>query len=114
MQGMYIFLTALWALVDIKSFMIITGPKTDIWLVKTVAVSLISISLFFILSSAKSEDPAVSFAAFVFSFGFGYLDFFYSMNNTIRWVYAIDGIIESLFGLLWLYFIFSGKKENRK
>ena len=112
MQGMYIFLTALWALVDIKSFMIITGPKTDIWLVKTVAVSLISISLFFILSSAKSEDPAVSFTAFAFSFGFAYIDFFYSLNRTIRWVYAIDGVIETLFGLLWLYFLFSGLRRK--
>jgi len=112
LQGIYILLTALWALADIKSFMFITGPKTDIWLVKTVAVSLISISLFFLLSSTKREERAVSFIAFVFSFGFAYIDFFYSLNKTIRWVYAIDGIVETLFGLLWLYFLFSGSKKN--
>lgn len=112
LQGMYIFVTALWALVDIKSFMIITGPKTDIWLVKTVAVLLISISMFFLMSSAKSEDLRVCFTAFVLSFGLAYIDFFYSLNKTIRWVYALDGIIEILFGLLWLYFLFSALRPK--
>jgi hypothetical protein len=115
LQGMYIFLTALWPIVDINSFMVITGPKTDTWLVKTVAVSLICVSLFFLLSSPKSEDLVVTFIACIFSFGFAYIDFFYSLNKTIRWVYAIDGIIEILFGILWLYFLFSGlSKQNNQ
>ena len=111
-QGMYIFLTAVWPLVDIKSFMLITGPKTDIWLVKTVAVSLICISLLFLLSSRMGEELRVSFTAFVFSFGFAYIDFYYTLNNTIKWVYALDGIVESLFGLLWLYFLFTRAKGS--
>ena len=34
-QGAYYALTALWALVHVRSFQAITGPKTDLWLVKT-------------------------------------------------------------------------------
>ena len=109
-QGMYVLLTAVWALVDIQSFMFITGPKTDVWLVRTVAVLLICISLFFLLSSKKSEEPRVTLTALVFSFGLAYIDFYYTLNNTIRWVYALDGIVESMFGLLWLYFLFSPRK----
>ena len=109
-QGMYVLLTAVWALVDIQSFMVITGPKTDVWLVRTVAVLLICISLFFLMSSKKSEEPRVTLTALVFSFGLAYIDFYYTLNNTIRWVYALDGIVESMFGLLWLYFLFSPRK----
>lgn len=47
-QGIYTLLTALWALVDIKSFMEVTGPKTDVWLVKTVAVVLLPIAVCFL------------------------------------------------------------------
>ena len=110
-QGMYVLLTAVWALADIQSFMFITGPKTDVWLVRTVAVLLICISLFFLLSSKKSEEPRVTLTALVFSFGLAYIDFYYTLNNTIRWVYALDGIVESMFGLLWLYFLFSPRKR---
>ena len=67
-QGMYVLLTAVWALVDIQSFMFITGPKTDVWLVRTVAVLLICISLFFLMSSKKSEEPRVTLTALVFFF----------------------------------------------
>ena len=111
-QGMYVLLTAVWALADIQSFMFITGPKTDVWLVRTVAVLLICISLFFLLSSKKSEEPRVTLTALVFSFGLAYIDFYYTLNNTIRWVYALDGIVESMFGLLWLYFLFSPRKGS--
>ena len=105
-------LTAVWALVDIQSFMVITGPKTDVWLVRTVAVLLICISLFFLLSSKKSEESRITLTALVFSFGLAYIDFYYTLNNTIRWVYALDGIVESMFGLLWLYFLFSPRKGS--
>ena len=37
LQGAYFGLTAAWALVHIDSFMRVTGAKTDVWLVKTVA-----------------------------------------------------------------------------
>ena len=111
-QGMYVLLTAVWALADIQSFMFITGPKTDVWLVRTVAVLLICISLFFLLSSKKSEEPRVTLTALVFSFGLAYIDFYYTLTNTIRWVYALDGIVESMFGLLWLYFLFSPRKGS--
>jgi hypothetical protein len=37
-QGWFYVLTGLWAIVDIGSFQAVTGPKTDLWLVKTVGV----------------------------------------------------------------------------
>lgn len=44
-QGAYTSLTALWGLIDIDSFMAVTGPKNDIWLVKTVSVVLLAIGI---------------------------------------------------------------------
>ena len=37
-QGLFYFLTGVWALVSIDTFQKVTGPKTDLWLVKTVGV----------------------------------------------------------------------------
>jgi hypothetical protein len=56
-QTLYYFITAAWALVDIKSFMEITGPKTDIRLVKTVSVLLLAISLCFLANLFVKTNP---------------------------------------------------------
>ncbi|MFS6749762.1 hypothetical protein, partial [Staphylococcus aureus] len=35
-QGAYFLVTGIWPLISIRTFMRVTGPKTDLWLVKTV------------------------------------------------------------------------------
>lgn len=37
-QGLYYIITGLWPLLHMPSFLRITGPKTDLWLVRTVAI----------------------------------------------------------------------------
>jgi hypothetical protein len=37
-QGVYYLLTGVWPLPSIGSFQRVTGPKTDLWLVRTVGV----------------------------------------------------------------------------
>jgi hypothetical protein len=103
-QGFYTFITALWAIIDIDSFMKITGPKTDIWLVKTVSIVLVAVGLT-LLSHLKEPDepvlPAIVLGC-ITSAGLAFIDFFYSSKNTISFVYATDGIIEVAFFLGWM------------
>lgn len=44
-QALYFFLTGIWPLVHLKSFMAITGEKTDIWLVHMVGLLAMSIGI---------------------------------------------------------------------
>lgn len=44
-QGAYYLLTGLWAVIDIDSFMLVTGPKDDVWLVKMVGLLAASAAL---------------------------------------------------------------------
>ena len=39
-QGIYFLITGMWPLLSMKTFLLITGPKTDLWLVKTVGLIL--------------------------------------------------------------------------
>src|SRR5690606_8858345 len=55
-QGIYTLITAVWPIADIDSFMEVTGPKTDVWLVKTVAAILIPVGLCFIFASKVKRD----------------------------------------------------------
>jgi hypothetical protein len=103
-QGFYTFITALWAIIDIDSFMEITGPKTDIWLVKTVSIVLVAVGLT-LLAHLKEPDqpvlPAILLGC-ITSAGLAFIDFFYSARNTISFVYAIDGMIEVAFFIGWM------------
>src|SRR5687767_8602452 len=52
-QGVYFVLTGLWSLVSIETFMLVTGHKTDIWLVKTVGVLVLAIGSTLLLAARR-------------------------------------------------------------
>jgi|GEM_PF-634786 len=102
-QGVYYLMSGLWPLADIESFMDVTGPKTDIWLVKTVGILLLPVSaslLSYIYDGQKARFPA-----FVLGAGsaaaFACVDFYYSGRGIISDVYAADGLVQIVFLLLW-------------
>jgi hypothetical protein len=101
-QGSYTFLTAIWPIVHINSFMWISGYKHDVWLVKTVGVCLMAISVCLLTSifSKGSILPIAALALFT-AVGLAYVDFYYALNNVIRNIYMADGVVEILFVLLW-------------
>ena len=105
-QGVYALLTALWGLIDINSFMLVTGPKTDIWLVKTVSVLLVAITTGFFSALFLNLPPLpVCLLGSTTAAGLAFIDFYYTANGTIKWVYAVDGVAELLFFLTWMYLI---------
>src|SRR4051812_41755206 len=56
-QGAYYLATGVWGLVNLRTFMLVTGPKTDTWLVKSVSVLVGFIGLGLIVH-AKRAEPA--------------------------------------------------------
>lgn len=112
-QTIYYLITALWALIHIRSFMEVTGPKTDVWLVKTVAVLLLAISLSFITAFllTKINIPVVTLAitcCLVLLF----IDCYYVWNGTISRIYLLDALAEVFLLILWVIVI--AKHNKRK
>lgn len=105
-QTSYYFLTALWGIIDINSFMAVTGPKTDVWLVKTVSVLLLAISFSFLsaLFSKTNEWPTIFLAAGC-CISFAFIDFYYSAKGTISAIYSLDGIVQLILLAGWLIVI---------
>ncbi len=103
MQGIYTMLTALWPIIDIESFMRISGYKIDIWLVKTVSVLLLAISVSMLSTIfLKAPNYPVFLLALISAAGLAYVDFYYAFGERISKVYLADGIIEILFVLGWI------------
>jgi len=113
-QGLYWLLTGSWGIIDIDSFMRITGPKTDIWLVKTVSVLIVVISLS-LLSAVKSKQQTMPVILLAISscMGLAGIDFYYSLNNIISPVYLLDGVAEILFIIAWIVVLLTTKNKRQ-
>ncbi|HYF70331.1 MAG TPA: hypothetical protein VD884_19465 [Ohtaekwangia sp.] len=111
-QGGYTLLTAIWPLVDIESFMMVTGYKTDIWLVKTVGALLIPIALCMGMHVMIETDPRpVIVLSMSTAVAFIAVDFYYALNDVIADIYLADGIIETIFLLTWIYIVAFKRKS---
>jgi hypothetical protein len=114
-QSSYIFVTAIWPIIDIESFMYVTGPKTDIWLVKTVGALLIPVSLSMVSHFRTNGEkfPALILGAGTAS-AFICVDLYYALSDVISDIYLIDAALEVFFLCLWIYLGLSGKTDSHK
>ncbi len=94
-QGAYFLVTGIWPLLSIRTFQKITGPKHDLWLVKTVGVLVGVIGLVITLSGVRGRATtgerllAVGSAA-----GLAAIDVVYVLRGRILPVYLLDALLE--------------------
>lgn len=101
-QGAYYALTGLWPLVSIRTFMRVTGPKTDLWLVKTVGLLVLAIGGALICSAARGEpQPETIVLAAGSALALAGVDVVYSVRRVISFIYLADAAAEA--ALLWLW-----------
>jgi hypothetical protein len=114
-QACYYFLTALWPIVHIESFMDVTGYKIDQWLVKTVGALLIPVSLTLgsYLFIKTDKGPAIILGGGC-AIAFSCIDFYYTLSGTISSVYLLDGVLELFLLLGWINVTFGYLKQSTK
>jgi hypothetical protein len=101
-QGAYFALTGLWPLVSIGTFMKVTGPKTDVWLVKTVGVIVLAIGAVLLVAGARNAvTPEIYLLAIASAAGLAGIDVFYVTKRTIDRIYLIDAGAEVALIALW-------------
>lgn len=93
----YYFVTGIWPLLHIESFIWITGPKQDLWLVRTVALLIIIISLS-LLSGQLRKRPSIE--TFTLAFGTALsliiIDVWYVVAGVISPIYLLDALVEAI------------------
>ena len=96
LQGSYYLITGLWAIVHIESFQKITGPKTDLWLVKTVGLLLAVIGAGLLLAASRQQfEPAVVLIAMGSAAALIAIELVYVAKRTISRIYLLDAAIEA-------------------
>ena len=97
-QGGYYVLAGLWALVSIRTFQIVTGPKIDLWLVRTVAVLTLVIGAAVLLAWRRNRLlPETAVVAIGAALGYAVIDVVYALGGRISPVYLLDAVLELAF-----------------
>jgi hypothetical protein len=101
--SIYFIITGIWPLISIRTFMKVTGPKADIWLVRTVGLLVTAIGLCVAVAAYQRQFPLpVIILAIASSLALLLIDVIYVLNGTISRIYLLDAVIEALLIVAWL------------
>lgn len=108
-HGGYLLVTGMWSLLHLKSFEKVTGQKTDVWLVKTVAGLVIAIGAGLLAAAHTGRfDPALIVIAMGSAVTLLAIDVIYIWADVISPVYGIDATVEALLIAWWAGLLFAG------
>jgi hypothetical protein len=102
-QGIYFFVTGVWPLISMRTFLMVTGPKTDLWLVKTVGVILAVIGIVLIVAQVNAEiNTSIIILAIGSGLGLAIVEFIYVAKRVISPIYLGDAFAEIVLIAWWV------------
>jgi hypothetical protein len=102
-QGIYFFITGIWPIISMKTFLLITGPKTDLWLVKTVGLILALIGIVLLYAQwTGTVNPPVILLAIGAAFSLALVEFIYVAKRVISPIYLADAFVELILIGWWI------------
>lgn len=97
-QGVYYLVTGVWPLVSLRTFEMVTGPKTDDWLVHTVGVLAVVIGATLLVGARRRSPSAETLVlAGGAAAAFAGVELVYALGGMISRVYLADAVVEILF-----------------
>jgi hypothetical protein len=104
-QGAYYLVTGVWPLFHMPSFLGITGPKTDLWLVKTFGVLIAVIGVHFLGTVIRGRNLAdLKSLAILVAAAIAVTESWFVLEGEISAVYLLDAVVELGFVTLWAAF----------
>jgi hypothetical protein len=102
-QGVFYLATGLWPMVHMQSFLRVTGPKTDLWLVNTVGVLVTVVGAVLISASRQHRiTNEITLLAVASALGLAAIDLVYGLSGRISAVYLGDAALEIGLATLWV------------
>lgn len=104
LQGLYYILTGLWPIVHMSGFLAFTGPKDDLWLVRTVGWLLIVSGGVLVVAAVgrRQRSPEVVLLAMGNAAVLAGMDSYYAFSGVIQGVYLMDAALELVFIIAWI------------
>lgn len=105
-HSVFYILTGVWPLIDIETFMMVTGPKEDLWLVRTVGLLITATGITLFLAARRNEiNSSIAWLAILNALFLAGVDIFYTSLHVIPRVYLLDAAVEIVIAGIWIYFL---------
>ena len=102
-QGIYFVIFGIWPILHMDSFLKVTGPKTDLWLVKTVGIILAVIGAVLIFADLNAQiNSSIVFLAIGSALSLAIVEFIYVAKRVISPVYLADAVVELILIAWWV------------
>jgi energy-converting hydrogenase Eha subunit E len=113
LQGVFYTVSGIWPLVDIDSFQFVTGPKVDLWLVRTVGLLLAVVGLALLRAARRRHVSAdLIFVAAGQALALAVIDVVYVTAGRISPIYLLDALAELVLVVGWIL-LGRGTSEER-
>ena len=114
LQGLFWLVTGVWPFVHLPSFLWVTGPKEDIWLLYTVSVLTTAIGGTLLAAGIRKQvTHEIKWLGIAGAAGLTGIDVYYALRDVIWDVYLLDAVAETILVLLWLWTGRKGLKGTR-
>lgn len=101
-QAGYFAATGIWPWVHMGSFLAVTGPKTDLWLVKTVGLLVLAVAIPLAMAGWTGRVmPEVICLAVASAAMLGFADAWFSLRGVSSKIYLLDAVAEVVLIALW-------------
>jgi uncharacterized membrane protein SirB2 len=105
-QAAYYLVTGIWPILHIASFEAVSGPKTDDWLVRMVALLVVVIgATLWVAVRRRTWSQEIRVLAIGSALAFAAIDIRYALGGRISPIYLADAGVELAFVALLLTYI---------
>lgn len=102
-QGAFYFVTGMWPLLHLRGFLLVTGPKTDLWLVQTVGALLAVFgAVLFVAGRRNRVTSEWRLLAAGFALTLAAIDIVFVARDVISPIYLADAAVEVPIAIAWL------------
>ena len=123
-QGSYYFITGVWPLISVRTFKMVTGEKTDNlptgleadhWLLMTVSLLIVSISVTLLLAAfRRTRSVEIALLALVSACSLTAIDVIYVTRGVILPIYLLDAALEVPLILGWCVALAMAARADHK
>ena len=103
-EGSYFAISGLWPVVSMASFLSVTGPKTDLWLVRAFALVIILVGAsLFVSGIMKRITAETGILAVGVPLTLLVIDLTCTLRQVLPPVYLLDAVVEGAILFGWFY-----------
>ncbi len=107
-QGAYLTLTGIWPLVWMDGFLSVTGPKEELWLVRTVALLALVIGVTLLAAAVRGRHMGeTAWLGLGTALAFFLVDVVGYGANAVGAVYLLDALAQGVFVAGWAWLIYA-------